>query len=834
MLRKKIFELLHLKFKEREFDNTIIWAGNLKIKVKCQKQKQKHTDKAKINETSNISQLEEEYDTNNAKVFLPATSAGLLSFKVFVELYIKGITDMSLLDEKDIDARVWSDVNQRGFEDERGFHYPALGEFYKMQLLKNDNGKPIFKNNNAIFVSQEIFIKKTGVFNFTVEFSADDKEYNNPAKKWISINEIALNKDGMITVIPSLLKNNLSVIEICVRKYGAKIEDEKFISGKFMNVTKDIPIIPADIIYILPFQLPGTTDIITGKDVRKGTLGSLYAIKDFFKINPEFCSPLNEINLEDLISEGLFKKFDLVDILSQKQMQKIKQIDDLLNFNIEDLIEFIGEEKFFQLIGRAELRKLIKTAHQHNKYVIFDLVIMQTSRDNELINLHRDWYVLDENGIPKTHKIAWLHYSDVALFDLLFNKPLQNYLSAIAPFWIKTCDFDGVRIDASQTIDIPFLKQIKNRINEVKDNAIVLAETLCDMNVAKNIPADMIYSLFVDHHINIDNASAYIGFVNYIHSVFPKNTVAIAYFENHDSQRATKIWHEKFYEKLRNDDKLKTFWQNLINVCIKNTKEGEKCKKGMMKTNNQLSKVALRQEDGSSPKEKSNPSRHKVHKEDTTTINSQPPTFNSKLLVDSEHLLETTYNPSNIWDIAYFPSLLKNIQASVINATIGSCEGVRFVYAIETGSDYGEEAQTDFENKTVLYQSLQDEFPHLLLKGAYSELYEFTHKYSKILSDGKQTFLKSTSDKILAYSRYSSENCLIVACNLSFSPFESKELLYLGERTLLTSDIKIIFDTYTLFNIYDKKISPIKVYLNKEKEMEVWLQPLQTVILEIQ
>ena len=52
----------------------------------------------------------------------------------------------------------------------------------------------------------------------------------------------------------------------------------------------------------------------------------------------------------------------------------------------------------------------------------------------------------------------------MALFDLVYNRPLQEYLLEIAPYWIEQCQLDGVRIDASQTIDRLFLKKIKNRI----------------------------------------------------------------------------------------------------------------------------------------------------------------------------------------------------------------------------------------------------------------------------------------------------------------------------------------------------------------------------------
>ena len=109
----------------------------------------------------------------------------------------------------------------------------------------------------------------------------------------------------------------------------------------------------------------------------------------------------------------------------------------------------LGREAFVQLVGRAELRALTQRAHALGKKVIFDLVLMQSSRDCPLIAEHPEWYLRDERGVPQIHQIAWLVYSDVALFDLVYNQPLQEYLLEIAPYWIEQCGFDGVRIDAS-------------------------------------------------------------------------------------------------------------------------------------------------------------------------------------------------------------------------------------------------------------------------------------------------------------------------------------------------------------------------------------------------
>ena len=74
----------------------------------------------------------------------------------------------------------------------------------------------------------------------------------------------------------------------------------------------------------------------------------------------------------------------------------------------KQLEDWVGLDVLTQMIGQAELRELVEKVHGLGKRVIFDLILMQTSRDCELIHLHPEWYILDENGYPEIHKIAWL------------------------------------------------------------------------------------------------------------------------------------------------------------------------------------------------------------------------------------------------------------------------------------------------------------------------------------------------------------------------------------------------------------------------------------------
>jgi hypothetical protein len=328
-----------------------------------------------------------------------------------------------------------------------------------------------------------------------------------------------------------------------------------FHSGRFAQLTAQLDQLPVDVIYLLPFFKPGFFDLHTGADVRKGELGSPYAVADFYQLDPELATPPEAADLAALVGEGLVQPADLEGWdLSPAELGRLP---------LAQALALRGREALVQVIGRAELRQLARRAHQLGKRVIFDLVLMQTSRDNPLIHQHPEWYVRDEQGWPAIHRIAWLVYSDVALFDLVFNQELQEYLLEVAPYWIEQCGLDGVRIDASQTVDRPFLKRIKNRIAAVQPEALVLGETLCALDEALDVPTDAIYALLVDFHRDAEHARPLIQFLEEMHGRFAGRTLALAYFENHDSPRATAVWHEKFARRLQEEPHTARYWQEL-------------------------------------------------------------------------------------------------------------------------------------------------------------------------------------------------------------------------------------------------------------------------------
>ena len=508
-LRAAFYEQLHCRYQRREFDNWQVWGGNLTIEID-----------GRVCEPP------------LARAYIkPGKTAARA--RVRCELFVATV-DPHQVQPRDVDARLWTDAS-------------GTNAYVEMRLLIDEEGDPILADNNLVFESAAFALERTGAFNYAVEFSADS--YAEAGRKeWISLNDLAENRDGIIVVSPDWVCKGPTVAEVCVRKVGACVAEGRFRSGRLADLTRHLDAIPADVIYLLPFFRPGFADLHTGEDVRKGTLGSVYAVQDFFQVDPALVSSAEEVDWGELVAEGLVLP---------------SEMEGFAGLSAADAEKALGRQAFVQLVGRAELRALTRRAHTLGKKVIFDLVLMQSSRDCPLIAEHPEWYLRDERGVPKIHQIAWLVYSDVALFDLIDNQPLQEFLLEVAPYWIEQCGFDGVRIDASQTIDRPFLKKLKNRIQAAAPDALVLGETLCPLTEAVDVPADAIYALLVDFHRDVEYAQPLIDFLEEMNRTFAAGTVAMAYFENHDSPRATQVWHERFERLLCCDEQARSHWQGL-------------------------------------------------------------------------------------------------------------------------------------------------------------------------------------------------------------------------------------------------------------------------------
>lgn len=172
------------------------------------------------------------------------------------------------------------------------------------------------------------------------------------------------------------------------------------IDGSFNGVAKGldhIKTLGADIVWLMPIHP-------IGEEKRKGKLGSPYAVKDYYGINPEF-----------------------------------------------------GTEEDF--------RHLVTEAHKRNLKVILDWVPNHSAWDNSLVDSHPHWYAKDHNGDFRPS--PWWDWSDIIEFDYS-EAALREYMINAMCYWVESYDIDGFRCDVAGYVPNDFWHQARLALDKIK------------------------------------------------------------------------------------------------------------------------------------------------------------------------------------------------------------------------------------------------------------------------------------------------------------------------------------------------------------------------------
>jgi hypothetical protein len=179
-------------------------------------------------------------------------------------------------------------------------------------------------------------------------------------------------------------------------------------------------------------------------------------------------------------------------------------------------------------------------------------------------------------------------------------------------------------------------------------------------------------------------------------------------------------------------------------------------------------------------------------------------------------------------------ALLRNLQCSLIDVTVGSAKSVNMAYALEWGSQWGEEERTDFEHATLLHADWADQDPNKKLVRAYEMLQKDIAPLD-VLRDGHIYFFRShdlgnEADRVLAYVRYTSASGLLVLHNLD--PESVHRVIcpvqQLPNVVLERVEPALAFDTYSSFAL--KSMTEVK---RLDEGLSVALQPLQSVMISM-
>lgn len=236
--------------------------------------------------------------------------------------------------------------------------------------------------------------------------------------------------DGITQVRHPAWSKSATIYEVNIRQYTPQ--------GTFRAFEPHLPRLRrmgVDILWIMPINP-------ISKKLRKGTLGSYYAVSDYTAINPEYGT-----------------------------------LDDF--------------------------KHLVASAHKLGFKVIVDWVANHTGWDNVWVDQHPDWYKRNAAGELEGYNYTDLStgkkevWADVIGLDYAKPAVRQGMIAAMS-YWVKAADIDGFRCDVAWTLPVEFWDEARAQLDAIKP-VFLLAEA--DTPELQRRAFDMTYDWTLYHKL---------------------------------------------------------------------------------------------------------------------------------------------------------------------------------------------------------------------------------------------------------------------------------------------------------------------------------------------
>jgi glycosidase len=243
--------------------------------------------------------------------------------------------------------------------------------------------------------------------------------------------------------------------------------------GNFNGVTArldELKDLGVNILWLMPIHP-------VGQKMRKGSVGSPYAVRDYYAINPEY-----------------------------------------------------GTEE--------DLKRLVSEAHKRDMKVIIDIVANHTAWDSVLMQ-HPDFYKQDATGkiIPPVAEwtdVAGLNYENPKLREYMIGM-LKHWMDP------ATFDLDGFRCDVASMVPTSFWEEARAELTKMKPDFMLLAEASKPELLVKAFDADYAWPLHGTlNNVLLNGAPATEFKKSWDESrqQFPQSSLHMRISDNHDEARA--------------------------------------------------------------------------------------------------------------------------------------------------------------------------------------------------------------------------------------------------------------------------------------------------------
>ena len=250
--------------------------------------------------------------------------------------------------------------------------------------------------------------------------------------------------------------------------------------GTFKAVMKELPRIKelgADIIWFMPIHKIGEKN-------RKGKLGSPYAVKDYYSVNPEFGT-------------------------------------------------------------LADFKALLDRAHELDMFVIIDWVANHTAWDNYLTEKHPGWYERDWKG--DFRPTPWWDWTDIIDLDFSV-PDVREYMTKAMKYWVKEVGVDGFRADVAGFVPVDFWNNVRKELEEIKPVFMLAEWESRDIHAKAFDASYAWSWYDSMHAVAMGRADMNALFVYYAHreSAYPPEAMRMTFTSNHDKNAWNGTMFDQF------------------------------------------------------------------------------------------------------------------------------------------------------------------------------------------------------------------------------------------------------------------------------------------------
>jgi len=196
-----------------------------------------------------------------------------------------------------------------------------------------------------------------------------------------------------------------------------------------------------------------------------------------------------------------------------------------------------------------DLRHFVRRAHDHGLKVILDWVANHTAWDNALVTRHPEWY--DRDPIGNLRPTPWWDWDDVIDLDYS-NAGLRRYMAEAMAYWVQEADIDGYRCDVAGYVPTDFWELVRAELDAIKPVFLLAEWEARDLHHAAFDASYAWSWNETMHHIATGQAdvSALHIYYSWNEKAYPRNAMRMTFVSNHDKNAWEGTEYEQFGDAL--------------------------------------------------------------------------------------------------------------------------------------------------------------------------------------------------------------------------------------------------------------------------------------------